>query len=256
MRSEKVSFANGRGIALSGILDLPDAGDPAHCAVFAHCFTCSKNFKLAVNMDRELTAAGIAVLRFDFTGLGESGGDFSSTTFTTNAEDILSAAEYLARVRRPPRLLIGHSLGGTASLYAAPSVKSAAAVAVIATPSEPRHLVRYLGIDRARLAAEGKADITVAGRGFTIGREFVEDIEGVNMAERVRGLGKALLILHSPVDAVVGIENAAYLFEHARHPKSFVSLDGADHLLLNEPDARYAGALIAAWSRRYLDRRP
>jgi fermentation-respiration switch protein FrsA (DUF1100 family) len=254
MRSEKVAFRNGRGIALSGILDLPDEGEPAHFAVFAHCFTCSKDFKLAVHMNRELVAGGIAVLRFDFTGLGQSGGDFSATTFTTSAEDIVSAAGFLAETRTPPRLLIGHSLGGTAALFAAPSVPGSSAVVTIATPGEPRHLIRYLGIDRERLAAEGEAGITVAGRSFTIGREFVADIETVDMAGRLRDLGRALLVLHSPADAVVAIDNADYLFGHARHPKSLVALDGADHLLLKEEDARYVGALVAAWAPRYLKR--
>jgi putative redox protein len=255
MRSERVTFKNRRGIELSGILDLPDAGVPAHFAVFAHCFTCSKDFKLAVNMDRELVGKGIAVLRFDFTGLGQSEGDFSDTTFTTNAEDIVSAADYLSDFHEPPGLLVGHSLGGTAALYAAPSIRSSSAVVTIATPSEPRHLKKYLGIDRDALASKGKADITVAGRSFTIGKEFVDDIERVNMAERIRDLGRALLILHSPGDSVVGMDNAAYIFRHARQPKSFISLDGADHLLLNEADARYVGTLIAAWSLRYMGRR-
>jgi alpha-beta hydrolase superfamily lysophospholipase len=206
-------------------------------------------------MDRELVARGIAVLRFDFTGLGQSGGDFSDTTFTTNAEDIVSAADFLAGLHRPPELLIGHSLGGTAALYAAPSVRGSSAVVTIATPSEPRHLKQYLGIDRERLSSEGKIGITVAGRSFRIGKEFVDDLERVNMAERIRDLGRALLILHSPGDAVVGVDNADYIFRHARHPKSFISLDGADHLLLNEADARYAGTLIAAWSLRYMNHR-
>jgi putative redox protein len=254
MRSERIIFRNRRRIELSGILDLPDAGSPAHFAVFAHCFTCSKDFKLAVNMNRELVDRGIAVLRFDFTGLGQSGGDFSDTTFTTNAEDIASAADYLSDFHKPPKLLVGHSLGGAAALYAAPSVGSASAVATIATPSEPRHLKEYLGIDGDTLASKGRMDIKVAGRSFTIGKEFVEDLDRVNMAERIRDLGKALLVLHAPEDTVVGLDNASYIFEHARHPKSFISLDGADHLLLDEADARYAGALIAVWALRYLNR--
>ena len=255
MRSERITFTNERGIDLSGILDLPDAGSPAHFAVFAHCFTCSKDFKLAVNIDRELAARGIAVLRFDFTGLGQSGGDFSKTSFTTNAEDIVSAAVFLSGNYGPPGILIGHSLGGAAVLYAAPSVRGSSAVVTIATPSEPRHLAQYLGIDRERLASEGKIGITVAGRSFTIGKEFVDDLERVNMADRIRDLGRALLVLHSPDDTVVGIDNADYIFNNARHPKSFISLDGGDHLLRNEADARYAGTLIAAWSLRYLNRR-
>ena len=255
MRSERVTFRNRRGIELSGILDLPEAGSPAHFAVFAHCFTCSKDFKLAVNVDRELVDRGIAVLRFDFTGLGQSGGDFSDTTFTTNAEDIASAADYLSNLYKPPKLLVGHSLGGAAALYAASSVRSSSAVATIATPSEPRHLKEYLGIDADAFASKERIELKVAGRSFAIGKEFVQDLERVNMAERIRDLGRALLVLHAPGDTVVGMDNADYIFEHAHHPKSFISLDGADHLLLDEADARYVGSLIAVWSLRYLSRR-
>jgi putative redox protein len=255
MRSERVTFRNRRGIPLSGILDLPDAGNPAHFAVFAHCFTCSKDFKLAVNMDRELVERGIAVLRFDFAGLGQSGGDFSDTTFTTSAEDIVSASDFLSDLYEPPGLLVGHSLGGAAALYAAPSVRGSSAVATIATPGEPRRLKEYLGIDPDAFASKERVEIKVGGRSFAIGEEFVRDLERVNMAERVRDLGRALLVLHSPADAVVGVDNAAYIFEHARHPKSFISLDGADHLLLDEADARYVGSLIAVWALRYLSRR-
>jgi len=186
MISQRVSFRNRRGIELRGILDLPDSGTPAHYAVFSHCFTCSKDFKLAVNMDRELVERGIAVLRFDFTGLGQSGGDFSDTTFTTNAEDIVSASDFLSDLYEPPELLVGHSLGGAAALYAAPSIRSSSAVATIATPSEPRHLKEYLGIDGDAFASKEKVEIKVGGRRFAIGEEFVRDLERVNMAERIR----------------------------------------------------------------------
>ncbi len=171
---------------------------------------------------------------------------------TLAAASTVSAGASAAR--EPPKLLVGHSLGGTAALYAAPSVRSSSAVAVIATPSEPRHLMEYLGIDPDALASEGRTDVRVAGRRFTIGRTFVEDLERVNMAERIRDLGKALLVLHAPGDEVVGVDNAAYIFEHARYPKSFISLDGGDHLLLDEADARYVGSLIAVWALRYLNR--
>jgi len=254
MRSERVSFLNRRGERLSGRIDLPDRGSPAHYAVFAHCFTCTKDFKLAVNLDRELTDKGIAVLRFDFTGLGQSEGSFTDTNFSSNADDVVSAAVFLTGRGAPPGLLIGHSLGGTAMLCAAPSVPSSVAVVTIATPSEPRHLKTYLGIDSGLLSSEGSVETTLAGKTLKITKQFVDDLDRTDMNAKIEGLNRAILVFHSPQDRVVGIENALTIFQHARQPKSFVSLDGADHLLLDEDDARYVGALTAAWALRYLVR--
>lgn len=252
MISRRVTFPSRHGHELAGILDLPDDGSPVAAALFAHCFTCGKNLKSIVHIDKELTARGIGVLRFDFTGIGESGGDFSTTHLTSNREDLLDAAAFLARDLAPPRLLVGHSLGGAAVLQAARDLPSVTAVAVIAAPSEPGHLNETLARKRDEALASGRTELTLAGRTFVLRPEFFADLEAHEGRTAVGDLGRALLILHSPRDATVDIKHAAALFRAARHPKSFVSLDDADHLLLDEKDGRYAGAVIAAWVQRYL----
>jgi putative redox protein len=252
VKSRRVTFANRAGLELAGILDLPDADPPAATALFAHCFTCGKNLKSIVHIDKELTARGIGVLRFDFTGIGESGGDFSRTNLTTNREDLLAAAAYLTESQLAPRLLVGHSLGGAAVLQAARDLPSVTAVAVIAAPSEPSHLNPLLLRKREEALARGEAELSLAGRTFVLRPEFFADLEAHAGRQAVADLGRALLILHSPLDDIVDIQHAAALFRAARHPKSFVSLDGADHLLLDEADGRYVGGVIAAWAQRYL----
>ncbi|KPJ85993.1 MAG: osmotically inducible protein OsmC [Spirochaetes bacterium DG_61] len=254
MKSEKITFRNRTGANLGARVDLPDLGNPDHFALFAHCFTCTKNIKTIGHINRALTNQGIAVLRFDFTGLGESEGDFTETNFTTNVQDLISAAEFLEKEYSAPRLIMGHSLGGAAVLQAASSIPSSVAVVTIATPSDPGHLKRLLRVHPDKIEQDGFAEISIAGRSFKVKKQFFEDLEGSRMEERVQHLNRALLILHSPADRVVGIENAARIFQAARHPKSFVSLDDADHLLLDEADGLYVGGLISAWARRYLEK--
>ncbi len=252
MKSEKVTFTNSNGVELSGRLEFPVGSKPEVFAVFAHCFTCSKDVKAAAYITRALTQNRIAVLRFDFTGIGMSGGDFSESTFSSNIDDLRSAYEFLEKNHKAPQLMIGHSLGGTAVLHAAGSLENVKAVAVIASPYDPAHVRELLkeGIDEIR--EKGKATVDIGGRPFTITKEFIDDLEKRDSAEVIRSLKRALLILHSPVDSIVGIENAAEIYRAALHPKSFLSLDGADHLISNREDSRYAGDLIARWASRYV----
>jgi putative redox protein len=251
MQSERISFRNFNGDDLQASLDLPD-GEAAHYALFAHCFTCNRNFKAFRNISRALAERGIGVLRFDFTGLGESGGDFSDTNLSSNAEDLQAAAGFLEENHRPPGLLIGHSLGGAAVLQAASTVTSSKAVAVIAAPSDPAHLNRLLGLTPEDFTENEEREIQVAGRKFAIKKHFVEDLEKIRMKETLENLGRALLLLHSPADRLVPMDNATAIFQAAVHPKSFVSLGSADHLLSDERDSTYAGTVIAAWASRYL----
>jgi len=251
MQSIRVNFPNADGDALAGILDLPP-GEPRAYALFAHCFTCSKNLKAATNISRALTDAGIAVLRFDFTGLGQSGGDFADTSFSSNVADLLAAAEWLQAEHRSPQILLGHSLGGTAVLQAAPDIPSAVAVATIGSPADPQHVARMFGDARDELRDKGIAEVQLGGRPFRIREQFLDDLERHDLPGAVAGLRKALLIMHAPLDEVVEIDNASALFLAAKHPKSFVSLDTADHLMTRETDSRYAGSVLASWAARYL----
>lgn len=252
---EKLSFENQRGEQLSGVLHLPEAGRTEAVALFAHCFTCTKNIRAAVHIAEALAAEGIAVLRFDFTGLGESEGEFSDTHFSANVQDLLDAAEFVAGRIRAPEILVGHSLGGTAVLAAAHHIESAVAVATIGSPAEAEHVLHLLGDDLETVELQGEARVQLAGRPFRIRREFVEDVRSQSVRDGVRNLRKALLILHSPVDELVSIDEAARIYQGALHPKSFVSLDDADHLLSRPRDSRYAGRVLAAWARRYLPER-
>ena len=235
-------------------LDLPLDEKPGAFALFAHCFTCTKNFNAIVNIDRELAGQGIAVLRFDFTGIGESEGDFSETNFSTNVEDIISAADFLRESYEAPKLLIGHSLGGAAILQAAGRIPSSRAVVTIAAPSDMTGLIRFL-VDNSGdgLQSRGEASINFSGKDFKIRRQFLEDLQQNKMDMVIRNLKKPLLLFHSPADRVVPIDNAARIFMAARHPKSFISLDRADHLLSDREDSRYVGSVLAAWSKKYLD---
>ena len=255
MQNLRVEFPNAAGETLSGILSLP-VTTPRAYALFAHCFTCSKNLKAATNISRSLTKAGLAVLRFDFTGLGDSEGDFADTNFSSNVGDLIAAARYLEQERAAPAVLVGHSLGGTAVLRAAKEIPSAVAIATIGSPAEPAHMAHLLGESRAELEAEGLAEVTLGGRPFTIKRQFLDDIEGQRLAESVASLRKALLIMHAPLDDTVEIANASALFAAAKHPKSFISLDEADHLLSRNEDSEYAGHVLAAWATRYLPADP
>jgi uncharacterized OsmC-like protein/fermentation-respiration switch protein FrsA (DUF1100 family) len=256
MKNQRITFPGADGSQLSARLSLPPGGEVVACALFAHCFTCSKDLKAAVNISRALTQQRIAVLRFDFTGLGESEGDFADTTFSSNIEDLIAAAEYLRREYEAPAILVGHSLGGAAVLQAAAQIESVRAVATIGAPFDPVHVKHLFEGSLDEIEAQGEAEVLLAGRRFTVGRQFVRDLDGHRMAEAIGGLGRPLLIFHSPVDQVVGIDNAALIFKAARHPRSFVSLDGADHLLLDERDSLYVGSVLAAWASRYIEAPP
>ena len=252
MKSERVSFLNARDIRLAARLDLPSRHTPKAFVLFAHCFTCSKEFKAAVNIGKTLARLGFGVLRFDFTGLGESEGEFSDTNLTTNIDDVMSAVQFLETHYAAPQILIGHSFGGIAVIKAARVIPASVAVVTIATPSDPKHVLEHFGDSRARIESDGSADVQVLGHRVRIKRQFIDDVLVADVQADLRDLGKALLILHAPRDEVINIDQAAQLFAHARHPKSFVTLDTADHLLSDRADAAYAGALIAAWASRYL----
>ena len=253
MRSEKVTFTNEQGHSLSAYLELPVNQLPHTYALFAHCFTCSKNLTAVRNISRALSIRGIAVLRFDFTGLGESEGDFSDTNFSSNIEDLIAAARFLEREYRPPTIIIGHSLGGAAAICAATQVEPLQAVVTIGAPSDPGHVSHLLKEELDDIEANGEAEVDIGGRPFTIKKQFLEDIRAAKMENHLKDLRKALLIMHSPQDRIVEIENAAELYHAARHPKSFVTLDGADHLLSNKGDSVYTGDLIASWAQRYIN---
>ncbi|WP_224959828.1 bifunctional alpha/beta hydrolase/OsmC family protein [Geomonas subterranea] len=253
MNTRKITFTNANGNQLAARLELPDDERPVAYAIFAHCFTCSKNIKAAVNITRAMSSRRIAVLRFDFTGLGESEGDFADTNFSSQVSDLVAAARFLEREYEAPRLLVGHSLGGSAVLVAAGEIPSAAAVATIAAPFSPSHLRRLLGEHAEIAERQGEATVHLGGSDFTIRKSLLDDLEAQRPAETLAHLKGALLVLHSPADAIVNIDNAAQIFQAAHHPKSFVSLGTADHLLSGAEDSRYAGEVIASWATRYLD---
>lgn len=255
MGMDRFTFAGHAGDDLAARLDLPE-GPHLATALFAHCFTCGKDIAAARRIAARLSTMGIAVLRFDFTGLGHSGGEFANTTFSSNAADLVRAAEALAGRGMAPSLLIGHSLGGAAVLKAAQGIPSAKAVVTIGAPFDPGHVTHNFGDALDDIARDGKAEVSLAGRPFTIGQDFVEDISGAALADAIRNLGKALLVLHAPRDATVSVDNAAHIFTTARHPKSFITLDDADHLVSRPADAEYAAEVISAWAGRYLDLRP
>lgn len=253
MKQTKVRFPNARGQQLAGLLALPEDEQPLAYALFAHCFTCSKNLAAAANIAQALCRRRIAVLRFDFTGLGESEGEFAASTFSSDVADLVAAAAFLEQHYQSPRILIGHSLGGAAVLQAAPRIPSVAAVATLAAPAHPAHAGKLFGSARQEIERRGEATVTLAGRPFTIRKSLLDDLEAQQPEQTLRNLKAALLILHSPRDTVVGIEQAALLYQGAKHPKSFISLDPADHLLSRKQDSRYAGDMIAAWAGRYLE---
>lgn len=250
--SRTCTFTNARGQQLSARLDRPAHDESRATALFAHCFTCSKDLRVERQITRALTAQGIAVLSFDFTGLGRSGGDFADSTFSSDVDDLRAAAEYLRAEVEPPTLLVGHSLGGAAVLSAAPDIPEVRAVATIAAPADPAHVQHLLGADVAAVREHGSAPVTIAGRTFTIRRSFLEDLERQQPSAQLARFTGALLLLHSPVDDLVGVDNAERLYRSARHPKSFVSLDRADHLVSDPRDAHYVAAVVAAWAGRYV----
>jgi putative redox protein len=255
MPSERFDFPNARGEKLSALLDRP-AGTPIAYALFAHCFTCGKDNLAAKRIAEGLTERGIAVLRFDFTGLGASEGEFANTNFSSNVADLVAAANHMRVMFKAPAILIGHSLGGAAVLCAAGELPEARAVVTIGAPADPAHVIGLFEQHVPDIHAQGEVEVKLAGRPFRIRREFLDDIAGQKMKDAVAGLRKALLVMHAPTDDTVGIDNASAIFLAARHPKSFVSLDGADHLISKRSDAVYAADVIAAWSERYLDMVP
>lgn len=253
MALQKVTFKNTEGQTLVGRLELPVDRHPHNYAVFAHCFTCNKNLLAVKNIGKALTSHGFGVLRFDFTGLGESEGDFADTNFSGNVEDLVAAAKYLEENYEAPTLIIGHSLGGAASIFAASEISSIKAVATVGAPSNPVHVKHLLRSGVEEIQSTGKAVINLSGRDFTIKKQFLDDLETKSLPETAKALRKPLLVLHSPQDDTVGIKNAEEIYVAAHHPKSFVSLDGADHLLSRKEDSIYVGEVISGWAKRYLD---
>ena len=252
MPIERFQFTGSEGHQLAAALDLPEC-EPIAYALFAHCFTCGKDVLAARRIALELSNKGIAVLRFDFTGLGSSEGEFANATFSSNVADLVLAADHLRKTRKAPAILIGHSLGGAAVLAAAERIPDAKAVVTIAAPSDPAHVTHFFKDKIEDIRSEGKVEVSLAGRPFNIKREFLDDIAEHNLMAQVAKLHKALLVMHSPTDDTVGIDNATRIFLAARHPKSFVTLADTDHLLTKKADSVYVADLIAAWVMRYLD---
>jgi uncharacterized OsmC-like protein/pimeloyl-ACP methyl ester carboxylesterase len=247
-----IEITNKEGTKLSARLELPADKRPLNFAIFAHCFTCNKNYRAVRQIGHAMATKGFGVLSVDFTGLGESGGDFSDSTFSGSVDDLIAAAEYLTENHRAPALVVGHSLGGSAALLAASRLDSVKAVVTIGAPAEPQHVKRLILDQVDEIVKEGEVEVSIGGRPFVLRREFVEDLENQDLLSVVNAMDKAFLFLHAPEDNVVGISNAAALYKAARHPKSFVSLSGADHLLSAAEDGRYAGELIASWAARYV----
>ncbi|MFY0600403.1 MAG: OsmC family protein [Cyclobacteriaceae bacterium] len=253
MKSEKVYFQNAEGNRLSGIIDFPLVGRPKAFAIFAHCFTCSKNLKAVDNISQGLTDHDIAVLRFDFTGLGQSKGDFSDSNFSSNITDLKSAYDFLEQNYQAPQIMIGHSLGGAAVLHASGDLEAVKSVVTIGAPSNPVHVKHLFDSGQEEISQKGSALVNIGGRSFTIKDQLIQDLEKNDTTEVISKMGKALLIIHSPQDTIVGIENATEIFLAAKHPRSFISLDGADHLMSKSADSRYVGNLIGPWASRYIE---
>ncbi len=253
MKNQKIAFTNSKGITLSAKLELPTHQHPKAYAIFAHCFTCNKNLTAVRNIARALNKHGFGVMRFDFTGLGESEGNFSNTNFSSNIKDIEDVARFMEKELEAPTLLIGHSLGGAAAIFSSKSIASIQAVVTIGAPSAPQHVQHLFQNSLETIKQEGSAQVNIGGRSFPISQQFIEDISAKNMTEILSTLKKPLLIMHSPQDSIVEIKNAAEIYAAAKHPKSFISLDGADHLLSNKKDSVYAGNVIAEWASRYIN---
>ncbi len=255
MPTERITFSGHSGHALAARLNLPN-GPHLATALFAHCFTCSKDIPAARRIAGRLASLGIAVLRFDFTGLGHSKGEFKNTTFTTNAQDLKAAAAALAQRGMAPSLLIGHSLGGAAVLRVADEIEGVKAVVTLGAPFDPGHVTHNFGDAIAEIEEKGSAAVHLGGRPIMIGRDFLHDVAAEKLVSHIQNMKSALLVMHAPLDDIVGVENATQIFVAAKHPKSFVTLDNADHLITRGEDAEYAAEVIAAWVSRYLDLRP
>lgn len=252
MQPQKITFTGHSGDQLAARLDLPK-GPRLATAIFAHCFTCSKDIPAARRISQRLAAMGIAVLRFDFTGLGHSGGEFANTHFSSNVSDLVAAADYLTKQGHAPTLIIGHSLGGAAVIKAVAEIPSIKAVVTLGAPFDPGHVIHNFGASLEEIKAKGQAEVNLAGRQFTIKKAFLDDVSKAELTTVLNNMHAALLVMHAPLDMTVGIESASQIFLAAKHPKSFVTLDKADHLISNENDAEYAAEVIAAWSARYLE---
>ena len=255
MQTRKIAFENASGERLAALLDVPESDRPTAYALFAHCFTCSKDYKGVVRISKALAAEGFGVIRFDFTGLGESEGDFSKTTFASNVDDLISAANFMGTELEAPKVLIGHSLGGAAVIHAAAKLPSVVAVATLAAPANLRSLAGRLRSNSPEIESSGSAEVEIGGRKIRIGSDLVDGLEEVNMRGAVSKMGKALLICHSPDDRTVAIDSAIEIFLAARQPKSFLALANADHLCSHPDDARYAGSMIATWAHRAIGAR-
>lgn len=251
MKSKNIEFAGALGDKLSARLDRAE-GDEIGFALFAHCFTCSKNLKAVGHITKSLADRGISTLRFDFTGLGQSDGEFANTNFSSNVQDLIAAADYMKAELEAPDLLVGHSLGGAAVLHAAHDLDSVKAVATIGAPSDPTHVKENFELKLDEIEETGEAQVTLAGRTFRIKKQFLDDLEKAGRKDKISTLNRALLIMHAPHDSTVSIDNAATLYTRAKHPKSFVSLYQSDHLLTNPDFSKYAGKLIAQWSEIYI----
>lgn len=251
-QSEKLNFKNRDGITLSAKLDIPGAGIQ-YGAIFAHCFTCSKDIAAASRISRALTEHGVAVLRFDFTGIGHSEGNFSDTNFSSNVEDLLAAGDYMLEKKQiDVKLLVGHSLGGAAVLSAAPHLQTVQAVATIGAPCDPAHVTHNFKTDIQQIERDGYANVTLGQKSLKIKKQFLDDLSSQDSIKNLNKLRKALLIFHSPQDQVVSIENAQNIYMNTHHPKSFISLDGADHLLSKKYDSEYVANVLAVWAGRYI----
>ena len=251
---EKITFSNNQGETLAALLERPETEVRAY-ALFAHCFTCSKNIGTATKISRALANRGFAIMRFDFTGLGNSEGDFANTNFNSNIDDLLAATDYLRQNQKAPKLLIGHSLGGAAVIAAAPRIPEASAVVTIAAPSDPGHMRHLLRDHVEEIESQGYAHVSIGGQRFTIRKQFLDDVSEHSLVDALQHLDKALLIMHSPNDKLIDIEHACHLFDAANQPKSMISLDNADHLLNDPADAEYAAETISAWASRYINPR-
>lgn len=252
MKIQNLNFPNAEGKLLAAKLYLPLDEVPRFYAIFAHCFTCSQNFKAVSIISGTLSQLGVAVLSFDFTGLGKSEGDFGDAGFSSNVSDLIRASQFMEENFKAPKLIIGHSLGGAAVIFAAAKLDSIEAVVTIGAPADPLHVTHLFSKDLAQIKIEGKAEVSIGGRPFTLSQEFITDLEAQNLSETLKGMRKPILLMHSPQDKIVDISNAATLYQAAHHPKSFVSLDGADHMLAAEKESRYAGEVISTWSKKYL----
>ena len=252
MRREKIQFLNSRGLLLSGSLELPTHSEPKAYAIFSHCFTCNKNLINVKFISESLSEIGIATLRYDFTGLGESEGDFSKTDIGTNIDDLIHAARFLEENYEAPKLLVGHSLGGAASILGASEIPSVKAVTVIGSPASLDHIRRVFTDKMDEIMTTGSAMVNVAGREMEIGKSLVEDLDRYSVKRALNNLHLPILVMHSPEDDMVNIDNATNIFMSAHHPKSFIALDGINHLIKNVGDAQYIGNLIGAWANRYI----